>query len=199
MVGRHLFVSIDDVACLLDEPIDNFGAFAIHEFTRERETGQSDAVVEHLLHLISQDLSEGSPTGYTFIEHIVGALVAHVRGPRPTIYGSSSRRGSSGQVLAHRAASLIASKLETKLLLGDIAKELGVSVPYLCRTFKQSEGCSLHHYIVRQRIERAKWLLRHSRRPLSEVGYASGFSDQSQFSKTFLKIAGTTPSKFRDG
>lgn len=198
MIGRHLFVSKRDVCAILDEEVDVAG-FSTHAFTRQGQPQETDPIVQNLLQLISQDLSESSPAGPTFSEHLVGALVAHARPPRAKAYATRPRRAASGQRLAHRAASIIASQLGSKILLRDIAGELGVSVPYLCRVFKQSQGCSPHRYLVEQRVERAKWLLRQSECPLIEVAIASGFVDQSQFSKTFKKVVGTTPSKFRDG
>jgi AraC family transcriptional regulator len=50
---------------------------------------------------------------------------------------------------------------------------------------------------MRIRIERAKELLSTSELPLVDVGFRSGFSHQSHFSRLFRKLTGTTPLSYR--
>jgi AraC family transcriptional regulator len=52
---------------------------------------------------------------------------------------------------------------------------------YFSRLFKQSTGLSPHHYLLRQRIERAKELPADPQRRIAEVSNALGFPHQSHF------------------
>jgi AraC family transcriptional regulator len=51
--------------------------------------------------------------------------------------------------------------------------------------------------LIKFRVERAKALLVESRMPLIEVGFRSGFSHQSHFSRLFRRLTGTTPLSYR--
>ena len=65
------------------------------------------------------------------------------------------------------------------------------------RLFKQSTGLSPHHYLLHQRMERAKHLLSDSRRKIAEVSDALGFPHQSHFTTTFHTLVGMTPGAYR--
>jgi transcriptional regulator GlxA family with amidase domain len=47
-------------------------------------------------------------------------------------------------------------------------------------------------------VERAMAMLTGTTKPLNEIAKLCGFEDQSWFSKTFKKITGASPGKFRE-
>lgn len=52
-------------------------------------------------------------------------------------------------------------------------------------------------YLLRQRLERAKQLLRDPSISLSQVSVLCGFADQSHLTNVFRRFVGVTPSKYR--
>ena len=56
---------------------------------------------------------------------------------------------------------------------------------------------SPNNYLLNQRIERAKELLRQPDVYVADVAYRSGFSDPKYFSKCFKKLTGMTPTEFQ--
>jgi AraC family transcriptional regulator len=91
---------------------------------------------------------------------------------------------------------LIDSNLEGKLRLSYLAEECGLSVSHFCRSFKRSFGVPVHRYLITRRVERAKFLLRSSSAPLSEIALESGFADQAAFSRSFRAVVGTSPMRW---
>jgi AraC-like DNA-binding protein len=73
----------------------------------------------------------------------------------------------------------------------------GLSVFHFARQFKQSAGVSPHYYLVGRRIERAKELLAETDLSLSEIAFATGFSDQSHLTRHFRQMIGAAPGQFR--
>ncbi|GGD50189.1 response regulator [Paenibacillus nasutitermitis] len=84
-----------------------------------------------------------------------------------------------------------------ELSLKDVADSLGMSVPYLSRSFKEEMDINFVKYLIGVRMEKAKLLLEQGECPTTEAAYQAGFSDYSHFSKTFKKHYGLTPSDFR--
>lgn len=95
-----------------------------------------------------------------------------------------------------RLTELIDSNLDGELRLSYLAEQCGLSVSHFSRSFKRSFGVAVHRYLIARRVERAKFLLRSSSAPLSEIALESGFSDQAAFSRTFRAVAGTSPMRW---
>ena len=83
--------------------------------------------------------------------------------------------------------------------LTDLAAVARMSQFHFSRLFKQSMGMSAHQYILQQRVERAKQLLKHSKVAIAEIALQCGFNSQSHLGKYFRKFTGVTPSKYRQG
>jgi AraC family transcriptional regulator len=106
-------------------------------------------------------------------------------------------RGGLSDFQLKCAIDYIRSYLDTQLSLENIASELNLSHYYFCVLFKQSMGVSPWQYVIGQRIEKAKELLRDRLVAISDIGLACGFSNQSHFTKLFHKHAGITPKAYR--
>jgi len=96
-----------------------------------------------------------------------------------------------------RAIAYINDRLGEDLSITAISQELEMSQYYFSRLFKQSMGISPYKYIMQQRIDRAKQLLKTT--PLSVAVIASqvGFANQNQLAIQFRKFTSTTPSNYR--
>lgn len=96
-----------------------------------------------------------------------------------------------------QAIAYINEELVTDLTIAAIADELEMSQYYFSRLFKQSMGVSPYQYVMQQRIERAKYLLRTTPLPVAAIAAQVGFSNQNQLTIQFRKFTGTTPSGYR--
>ena len=72
-----------------------------------------------------------------------------------------------------------------------------MSVRYFCKVFKQSIGMTFTDYLNRLRIEKAKNLLANPHKHISEIAFEVGFESLSQFNRSFKRITGETPTRFR--
>ena len=72
-----------------------------------------------------------------------------------------------------------------------------VSRAHFIRTFRATFGETPHRYLQRRRVERAMYLLAHSRRDVTEICLEVGFNSLATFSRTFKDIVGESPSAFR--
>ena len=95
------------------------------------------------------------------------------------------------------AIEYINAHLGKKLSLADMAAKLHISQYHFCRLFKQSTGMSPHGYLMQQRIERAKQLLRRPEKTVTRIAADCGFANHSHFAKYFRRYTGVSPSEFR--
>lgn len=96
-----------------------------------------------------------------------------------------------------RARDAMDRDFATELDLSRLAGIAHVSEAHFIRTFKATFGETPHRYLQRRRIERAMYLLRTTRRSITDICMEVGFSSLGTFSRTFADIVGETPSAFR--
>jgi AraC-like DNA-binding protein len=83
------------------------------------------------------------------------------------------------------------------LTLTDLAEVACLSPYHFSRSFKLAVGVGPQRYVMRRRLDRAKTLLRRSRKPLAVIAQEAGFADQSHLSSIFRREMGVTPGRFR--
>jgi AraC family transcriptional regulator len=97
--------------------------------------------------------------------------------------------------------SRIQDKLRTehcrRLTLDELAREAGVHPVHLSRTFRRCVGEGIGDHIHRLRVRTACERLLDPYASLAEVSFATGFADQSHFTRSFRGITGMTPGSFR--
>lgn len=108
------------------------------------------------------------------------------------------RLGKRPGKLAIDVANYIQHHLSEPITAEDIAKELYLSRPYLSRKFIEETGESLTDFILNEKTEEAKRLLRYSDKSLTAISNYLGFSSQSHFSRVFKKYANCTPGEYRE-
>jgi AraC family transcriptional regulator len=96
-----------------------------------------------------------------------------------------------------KAKELLRERFTDRLTLDDIASVVGVHPIHLARVFRKRCGSTVGEYVRQLRIDSACRQLATSNTPLAELALATGFSDQSEFSKCFKRHIGMTPRDFR--
>ena len=102
-------------------------------------------------------------------------------------------RGSLAAWQKRKVASYIEEHLTEQISLTKMAELARLSPYHFCRAFKQSFGTPPHRYHIGRRVERAKLLLSHRSKSITEIGLDLGFSETSAFTSTFRKATGLTP------
>ncbi len=97
-----------------------------------------------------------------------------------------------------RAKQFIEEHQAEEISLGDVAKAVNTSTFYFCKMFKKTTGLNFTDYLSRVRVEKAKNLLLNPNMRISEVAFAAGFQSLSHFNRVFRRIAGESPTSFRD-
>ena len=94
-----------------------------------------------------------------------------------------------------RAMAYLRERLAEPVTLDDLAAHAGLDKFHLCRAFRAQIGMPPHAYLTHLRIQRACGLLREGVRA-SELAPRVGLYDQSQLTRHFRRIVGTTPARY---
>lgn len=116
-------------------------------------------------------------------------------GPREAVEAEPVRGDAPlGGLLA-----FIEQHLDQDLRVEDLADRVSLSAGHFSRRFREAVGVSPIAYLRRQRIERARRLLRETDLPIGAVALQVGFNDFSYFARTFRAEVGVTPRGYRAG
>lgn len=97
-----------------------------------------------------------------------------------------------------RARLFIEQHQTEDLSLNEVAQAVNMSAFYFCKTFKKATGMTFTDYLARVRVEKVKNLLLNPHKRVSETAFEAGFQSLSQFNRVFRKIAGESPTHYRD-
>jgi len=112
----------------------------------------------------------------------------------------ASRRRKDSHVRRHwveKAQRMIEADFTEPLSLARIARAVGVHPVHLSRQFRASHGCTVGDSIRQVRVAFAREQLTATDAPIAHIALTAGFSDQSQLTRTFRRVTGTTPAAYR--
>jgi AraC family transcriptional regulator len=96
-----------------------------------------------------------------------------------------------------RAMEYMSANLAEDIGLEQIADEMGMSPSHFAHEFRNSTGATPYQYLLQQRLERAKGLLKTTRWPIQNVSVLTGFNYPANFVRTFRQRVGQSPDAWR--
>lgn len=79
-----------------------------------------------------------------------------------------------------------------------ISRRLCLNYTYLSNIFSEVTGCTIENFIIRNKIERVKYLLINSDLNLTQISYQLHYSSVAHLSNQFKKMTGETPSRYKN-
>ena len=157
-----------------------------------------DRHIAALMMALHADLEDGQPAGHLYGEMLATTLAAYLV-KRFSIRPVAAKGAAGGLPKARldRVLEFISAHLSDEIRLETLASIAGMSRHHFSELFRRSTGVSPHQYVIGQRVERGKRMLRDTDLSILEIGLATGFADQSHFTKTFRRIARVTPRDYR--
>lgn len=158
-----------------------------------------DPTAGRLLEILSAEASLSDPSSRLFVEQAVDLICTQlVRGH--STYGSiaveAPRRGLADWQV-RKVTGYMRDHLDEEIGLDELAALLSLSRFHFGTAFRLATGRTPHDWLVGERIERARELLRDPLQPVTEIALAVGYQTPSSFTAAFRKILGVSPSEFR--
>lgn len=118
--------------------------------------------------------------------------IAGVMYPIETPAEEQARFGRLGPAIRE-----IESRFSEEFAMSELAERCGLSSTHFNRLFRDLLRMSPSDYLLALRIQEARRLLAMTSKSIAEVAFATGFYDQSHFTKRFRRATGMTPSEYR--
>ena len=192
MATPHLQLGVSDAPLMAASD----GAYGEVELRPQRKF--ADPRLGALVAAAHAEMVAGFPSGRLFLDSIEQAIaVALVNGHAVRHRPVQMYKGGLGSARLRRIKELVHAKIEDDLSLDEMAQSVGLSTAHFARMFRKSTGETPHQFVLRQRIERAKAMLRAPNSRVLDVAVACGFKTQQHFAQVFRDVCGVSPTEYR--
>lgn len=107
------------------------------------------------------------------------------------------RLGKAPSKFVLDVTNFVRRHLSDPITTEDVANALFLSRSRISVKFKEETGITITDFILKEKTDEAKRLLRYSDKPAVAISNFLGFSSQSHFSRVFKKYAGCVPHEYR--
>jgi AraC family transcriptional regulator len=195
-VGRmnvsHLQLGISDAALMACSD----GAYGEVELRASRKFAEPR--LSAMVAAVHAEMVAGFPSGRLFLDSVEQAMaVTLVNSHAVRHHPVQFSRGGLGSARLRRIKELVDAKMEDDMGLDEMAQAVGLSTAHFARMFRKSTGKTPHQFVLRQRIERAKTMLRAPDARVLDVAIACGFKTQQHFAQVFRDVWGVSPTEYR--
>jgi AraC family transcriptional regulator len=201
------------VGAFWEKPLDNMGILLTPDFVRTtavenrfsadfefKEIYQDkDSLIQQIGFALLAESKSETPAGKLYADSLIQTLTLHLlkNYSNAASVQENINGGLSGYRL-RRVQEFISANLEEDLSLAELAEVADLSQFHFARAFRKSTGQTPQHYLMEQRIERAKQLLSRDDLPIVEISLRTGFKNQSHFTTLFRKFTNSTPKLWRE-
>jgi AraC family transcriptional regulator len=143
--------------------------------------------------MLLAEIKSGGIMGKLYAESLTQVLVIQLLRNYSSLQPKIADRHNLPPRRLENAIDYIHAHLDGDLSMAQIAASVSTSPTYFASLFKQATGISLHQYVIKQRVERAKLLLETTDLPISNIAAQVGFASSSHLTYHCKRHTGMTP------
>ncbi len=121
---------------------------------------------------------------------IIGLMTSHYR-------ARSQESAPNWYDALKEPIAFVAQNYSTDISVADLARKANLSESQFTRIFKRQTDITPAQYIAQTRINAARILLETTDKLVTDIATETGFCDHAHFIKTFKRLMGITPSRYR--
>lgn len=183
---------------LLNDVLIEFSAAGNSLLRIDHSLSVFDDFLEQTIKSLKELLYVGGRFSSIEVQYVTRVMVARVvsQYSKNTSDDLNTDAGLSVPVL-QKTFDHIDENLHRRIVIDRLAETAGVGAAQFARLFKRATNVTLHQYIIKRRVERARELLMETPMPIAEIAHECGFADQVHLTRFFGRIIGTSPASFR--
>lgn len=190
----RLIVSLD--AAMMERVAQEAGVHDLPSFANQWHL--HDDALRVLLTEMGREAEKGWPAGALYGELLGLSLASTLLRQHASVpVRMPDARGGIPLPRMRRLLEFIEAHLDGDLSLEQLAAETGISPFHFAHQFRASTGITPHQYVLGQRVERAKLLLKVPQLSMTEIAISTGFSSPTNFVRSFRTRTGVTPGEWR--
>ncbi|MBL8991839.1 MAG: helix-turn-helix domain-containing protein, partial [Spirochaetia bacterium] len=121
---------------------------------------------------------------------VIASLMAYFFELVMRLYLAKEKPGQNASSRFLMIHTFVGEHFNEPISLSGLAAQFKMTEPYLSAAFKKNFGLSFKTFLTLKRIEYAKFLLRTSQRPVTDISFEAGFENLATFERSFKKTAG---------
>lgn len=196
------FRSSEVIICALDS---TFIAEVLSELDRRPRAQPifrpklEDLTIGRLMTLLSEEVRAGAPSGTLYADSLTHALAIRFlhSGEQVRHERSNSRVSALPPHVLKRVLEMIEHSFQSIISLASLAQEAGYSRGHFLKMFRASTGVTPHQYVLKRRVDHARFLLKQRELSIIDIAADCGFSSQAHLTQVFGQHIGVTPAEYR--
>jgi AraC family transcriptional regulator len=157
-----------------------------------------DRQLQFLVSEMQREMETGWETGSLYGDHLGMSLaIVLIQKYSSDAVSTPIAKGGMSRVRLQRVLDYIAANSHRDLSLDDLAQIADMSRFHFARLFRLGMGITPHRYLMDQRLQQAKVLLRFDTRSVSEIAAETGFANAGHFARAFRRYVGVSPSEWK--
>lgn len=153
---------------------------------------KGDAKLRPILDEIITVYSSDHPLKKTLIRNLISDFLV-------IVLKCESRTMLEADERMNNVLEYIQTNIFDDIHISDLAKISGISVSRFKANFKKITGIPPGEYILRQKVEKAKFLLSSCDKTITEIAHLLAFTSSQYFATVFRRFALVTPKEYRAG
>jgi AraC family transcriptional regulator len=158
-----------------------------------------DPFILEVARILESQVESPNPASRLYAESLAAALAAHLLSKYSNVSRPQPGALTVGKSQLQRSLEFINDNLESDVSLAEIAGAANMSKFHFAKSFRKAMGISPHQYLIKQRMDRARKMLRAADVSIDEIAIRVGYGNKSHFCTQFRKTVGTTPHRYRVG
>ena len=189
-----LMIYLEKYHTVLNKTLRGFISSIIEEAESTYVIPKNDPTLKKLIKKETASIG-GEQLIKTYLEQFLIFLIRNiVKKEEPSLFPNKE---SMETHLISTAKRLLEEKAEEPFRVNDLCIALGYSKSYLSNLFHEQTGETIASFAIRQKIKRAKQLIRDENLNFAQISDKLSFDNPQYFSRVFKRVTNMTPTEFK--
>lgn len=162
-----------------------------------RPDAHEQGSIENILFAMLKEQQEQRTQQCPYLQSLLVQLLIEMNRIRETAPAAIAPANDEKQRKVYDIIEYLQGHYSGTVTLAELSEHFYLSIPYLCRLFKQTTGFTIVEYVNTIRIQEAQRRLRDGSDTVTRIAEDTGFDSIAHFGRVFKAIAKRSPLQYR--